>query len=201
MRRLIGFCLCLLVLGCSIKDDEEPCSEICFIGDSITYLWDLEYYFPNENIIKHAVSGAIVQDFDKWDLSDCNGKKTVVLIGTNNIGKVRITDDDAAALRAYFIREYKKRIETIRPDPLIAVSILPRNSSYRQDTTVNMNIQALNKEIVELLGSMDINYEYVDVFDLFLDKGYEIRRDYFKDGLHPNESGYEILAREIGKKL
>lgn len=189
------------MLGCSVKDDEEPCPEICFVGDSIIYFWNLEHYFPNKNIIKHAVSGAVVQDFDEWDLSDCKGKKTVVLIGTNNIGEVQVTDDDAAALRSYFIREYKKRIEALHPDPLIAVSILPRNSLYEQDTTVNMNIQVLNKEILGLLGSMELNYEYVDVFDLFLDKGYEIRKDFFKDGLHPNKSGYEILAREIGKEL
>lgn len=200
MHKLCSTLLCLLFVGCFFGEDDSD-SEVCFIGDSITYLWDLEFFFPTQTIIKHAVSGAIVQDFDKWDLSDCEGKRTVVLIGTNNVSNNHIEDSSSAGLRTYFVREYQKRVYALHADPLIAVSILPRNEFYEQDSSVNMNIQALNREIQDSLHSMDIRYEYIDVFDKFIKTGYEIKRDFFKDGLHPNEAGYEILAREIGKKL
>ncbi len=190
---------CLWMASCISKEESD--SEICFVGDSIIYLWDLEYYFPNETIVKHAVIGAVVQDFDKWDLSDCENKKTVVLIGTNNLGRDRIVDSDAASHRTSFIKEYKKRILAMHVDQLIAVSLLPRNSSYSQDSTVNMNIQQLNRELHDTLRTMNINFKYVDVFDKFIDKDYKIKMDYFDDGLHPSKAGYDVLAREVEKKL
>lgn len=48
------FACCLWSTSCSLDAN----SELCFIGDSITHLWDLEYYFPGYHIHKHAVDGA-----------------------------------------------------------------------------------------------------------------------------------------------
>lgn len=186
--------------GCT-HDSDGLDETICFIGDSITHLWDLESCFPNKVIVKHAVMGAVVQDFDKWDIRDCAGRKAFVLIGTNNIGSFVSQDETASSRRQYFMGEYIKRIVAIDADPLIAVSILPRNSQGKQDTTVNINIQLQNEMIKNSIDSLGEGYDYLDAYDGFIEIGHKVRMDLFKDGLHPNENGYYVLAKYVRKKL
>jgi lysophospholipase L1-like esterase len=83
---------------------------------------------------------------------------------------------------------------------MLIVSILPRNEWGKQDSLVNENIRAQNGVLRRSLKDIP-DWEYVDVFDLFLDKGLQIREDLFKDGLHPNDEGYEILSRQIQRAL
>ena len=84
MKRLLLSFLFVIAFGsCAFEEGED---ELCFVGDSITYLWDLEYYFPNYIVSKHAVSGAGLKQMDSWDVSDCKGRTTILLIGTNDIG-------------------------------------------------------------------------------------------------------------------
>ena len=88
-KTLLGLGACFL-LACSNEYEE---TDLCFIGDSIIELWDLDFYFPEFSIVKLSKSGGKVQDVLDWDVSSCEGKKAVVLIGTNDIGNVA-TDND-----------------------------------------------------------------------------------------------------------
>lgn len=175
--------------------------EVCFVGDSITYLWDLEYYFPEYVIHKHAISGSTISDVDKWDLSDCRGLPLVLLIGTNDIGYVKSTSDMASFYRKKFVAEYMNLATKLSGNPLIAISILPRNEWGKEDPLVNENIKILNSMLQDSLKNLPLKYVYLDVFDDFLYKDFSIRQDLFKDGLHPNEFGYEILTKKIGEQL
>lgn len=199
LKKIFG-CI-LILLAFNACHFEEGKGELCFIGDSITFLWDLEDYFPNYFIRKHAVSGASVRDIDDWDISDCRGVKTILLIGTNDIGEHEITEKNIDSIRQSFIKIYMQRVEMIDATPLIVVSILPRNSWGDQDSTVNMNLLQVNRLISTALDSANVNSIFLDVFDLFLDKNFKIHEYLFKDGLHPNDAGYEILTREIQRKL
>ena len=175
--------------------------EVCFVGDSITYLWDLEYYFPEYVIHKHAISGSTISDVDKWDLSDCRGLPLVLLIGTNDIGYVKSTSDMASFYRKKFVAEYMNLATKLSGNPLIAISILPRNEWGKEDPLVNENIKILNSMLQDSLKKLPLKYIYLDVFDDFLYEDFSIRQDLFKDGLHPNEFGYEILTKKIGEQL
>ena len=176
-------------------------NEVCFVGDSITYLWDLEYYFPEYVIHKHAISGSTISDVDKWDLSDCRGLPLVLLIGTNDIGYVKSTSDMASFYRKKFVAEYMNLATKLSGNPLIAISILPRNEWGKEDPLVNENIKILNSMLQDSLKKLPLKYIYLDVFDDFLYEDFSIRQDLFKDGLHPNEFGYEILTKKIGEQL
>ena len=176
-------------------------SEICFVGDSITHIWDLEYFFPDFVVHKHAENGAVLQDLAKWDLTECKGLTTVFLMGTNNIGHVSIDNSDARIIRKDFVELYLKKISRIEADPLFVVSILPRNFNNRQNSKVNENIEKVNEMIQDSLKKSEMNYEFIDVFDAFLEKDYKIRKSLFYDGLHPSKEGYELLASKILKYL
>lgn len=190
--------LALCGTSCSLK---ESSSEICFIGDSITYLWDLEYYFPGYYIHKHAVSGAKVQDVASWDVSDCRGIPVVFLMGTNNIGNVSVLDENAEEKREQFKEMFLQRAVSLDADPLWVVSILPRNFGKKPQVEVNQNIELQNELIKNGLDSLGSANQFIDVFDSFLAREYQIDSTLFDDGLHPSEKGYEALAIKIQERI
>lgn len=192
--------LCFLPFFTNCGFDDHS-SEVCFIGDSITYLWDIEQDFPTEVIHKHAISGSTIQDVGNWDVSDCKGIPTVLLIGTNNFGYLTSIGASSAAALERFYNSYKSFVSKLDADPLLAISILPRNMEHKEDSTINIIIQDANKSIINILDSNLSHYKYIDVYKHFIYNGNNLREDLFKDGLHPNEAGYKILAEEIEKKL
>lgn len=196
-RILLSACLAAFI-SCSFDNDE---SELCFIGDSITYLWDLEYYFPGYILHKHAVSGAGLKQLDTWDVSDCSGKATVLLIGTNDIGLWTPTEPRIDELRTQFKNRFLQSAKRINGNPLYVLSILPRNEWGEQDPLVNENIKVQNEILREALEQELPNSEFIDVYDMFIRSDLEIREDLFKDGLHPNDYGYEVLAKKIQDAL
>ena len=193
---LIGL---MCFLGACAFDEGD--SELCFIGDSITHQWDLDYFFPGYSIKKHAVVGAKVQDIDRWDVSDCEGLTTVILIGTNDIGLIRSGDSNAKSSRSYFAKLFMERARRINAEKLVVVSILPRNYLGEQDTSVNLNIELQNAVLKDSLQSSSLRFTFVNAFPFFLGDGYEIDEDLLYDGLHPSPEGYEVLTRRVREKL
>ena len=170
---------------------------MCFVGDSITHIWDLEYFFPGFYIHKYAANGAKIQEIDEWDLSDCEGIPTVFLMGTNNIGMYSADTKNIEQIREDFIKQLAPRLKKIKADPLLLVSILPRNSHWKESVKVNENIEIQNEMIKKYLDEERFNYRYVDAFYLFLEKGYQIKKDFFYDGIHPSKEGYEVLSTKV----
>ncbi len=201
MRKLakLSFCFMAFFLSGCLFEHEE--SELCFIGDSITYRWDIEDYFPEYAIRKHAVSGAVVQDMDNWNLTDCIDKPVFILMGTNNIGLTKLEDPSATAKKDSLIKEYMPRIKRLQARETWVISILPRNYKKMQPISANQYLEIVNRNIKSALDSLDINSHFVNVFDRFLIDDYTIDDDLFVDGLHPNRRGYEILSEEIHKRL
>ena len=179
--------------ACDYDDDD---TRVCFIGDSITYQWDLEYFFPQYMPLKHAKNGAKIQDLDDWDLRECRGIPSVILMGTNNSSE--FFDEER---RNAFLQKFYTRIEKIQADPLIVISILPRNFQRQQSSRVNEVIRNVNNRVEKGLDSLNGRFEYLDVYPLFAQDEYDARMDLFKDGLHPNIAGQEILASEVLKVL
>lgn len=198
MKKIVFFFSLLLLDCCSFDNDGQ---ELCFVGDSITYLWDTEYYFPNYVVSKYAVIGAGLAQVDSWNVSECRNRTTILLIGTNDIGFWKSTDSDIKEKRELFTNRFLNSAKRIDANPLIVLSILPRNKDRKEDPFVNKNIKEQNIILHKALMREVPNSKFVDVFNFFIRKDYEIREDLFKDGLHPNSEGYEILAREIQKEL
>lgn len=193
MKKWLFFPWILFLWACDYDDDD---TRVCFIGDSITYQWDLEYFFPQYMPLKHAKNGAKIQDLDDWDLQECRGIPSVILMGTNNSSE--FFDEER---RSAFLQKFYTRIEKIQADPLIVVSILPRNFQSQQSSRVNEVIRNVNNRVEKGLDSLNGRFEYLDVYPLFAQDEYDARMDLFKDGLHPNIAGQEILASEVLKVL
>ena len=78
---------------------------------------------------------------------------------------------------------------------------MPRNEWGEQEPLVNENIKVQNEILREALEQELPNSEFIDVYDMFIRSDLEIREDLFKDGLHPNDYGYEVLAKKIQDAL
>lgn len=201
MLRKVVVLLCLF-FACSCSVINERNSEVCFVGDSITHIWDLEYFFPGFYIHKYAANGAKIQEMDEWNLSDCEGIPTVFLMGTNNIGMYSADTKNIEQIRGDFIKQLAPRLKKIKANPLLFVSILPRNSHWRESEKVNENIEIQNEMIKNYLDEEHFNYKYVDAFYLFLEEeGYQIKEKFFYDGIHPSKEGYEVLSAKVLKYL
>jgi len=199
--RFPGFQILLaLALAClfACSSDPEPNNEpVCFVGDSITYGWDLEKHFPGLVTSKHAVAGAVVEDIDDWDVSDCKGKRTVFLMGINNIWSFTSDLEGIEEVHDYFGKLFVHYAASLGGKPLLYVSVMPRILTGIQDTLYVDNVRKQNAVVKHKLDSLGVDYHYVDVFDDFLVEGNVLDTSLFVDGLHPNEKGYEILTAKL----
>ena len=200
--RQVPSILCLLLVfslfGCENTESED--SELCFVGDSITHLWDLDYYFPSFTTHKHAVSGAVLADVASWDTGDCKGIPVIFLIGTNDLWSGMSKDTLTESFIRDFTGRYIEQARLFSASELFAVSLLPRTTKA-ETGKVNTQIRILNQRLRKALDSSKIPYKFIDVQSVFLDTDTQIHDDYYSDGLHLTQEGYETLSRVISEAL
>ena len=112
-------------------------------------------------------------------------RKITVMIGTNNLG--HDTDDDLIEGLAFLIDAIQLR----KPDVKVkVVGILPRKETEARVVSINRRIQQI---------ATDKRCIFIDPGVNLLDKAGKIIPSYFSDGLHPNEKGYRMIAKEIAE--
>ena len=174
---------------------------IVFLGDSITDYYDLDKYYPDNNVVNSGISGNVADDI----LSDMynrvykyNPSKIFLLIGTNQI-PVGDSDDD-------IVEDIKKIVNIIhenRPIAKIYVeSIYPVNKGLDKNAVKNRDndrIVELNKKINNAIKSIDY-VEYINIYDELVYKN-NLNEEYSDDGLHLNDKGYEIVTNIIKRYI
>lgn len=190
--RVLLLLLLGIFAGCSSM--EESSSEMCFVGDSMTYAWDTETYFPEYAIRKHAISGSTIENVMSWNIQDCKGIPTVMLIGTNNVGFGYLQD---SAAEIDFIDKYITLAKSLDASKLYAISILPRNREHGEPKSINEQIYRINGFIEKALQKSKIDHKFIDIYEEFLDDDGELHWDYYSDGLHLSQEGYEFFSFKI----
>ena len=174
---------------------------IVFLGDSITDYYDLDKYYPDNNVVNSGISGNVADDI----LSDMynrvykyNPSKIFLLIGTNQI-PVGDSDDD-------IVEDIKKIVNIIhenRPIAKIYVeSIYPVNKGLDKNAVKNRDndrIVEINKKIEEIVKDKEY-IEYINIYDSLLKDGV-LNEEYSEDGLHLNDKGYEIVTNILKKYI
>ena len=179
------------------KDKNVVSENVVFLGDSITKIYDLEKYYPDNHVVNSGISGNVTIDI----LDDMNERvykynpsKVFLLIGTNQIEKDDIKDI------ANDISEICDLIYENRPLAKVYVeSIYPINSNVGKVTGErdNEKISEVN-ELIESNSSKH-HYGYINLYDDLLDNEGNLNSDYTYDGLHINDKGFEKIT-EILKK-
>ncbi len=170
---------------------------IIFFGDSITRLWDLGESFPGELYLNRGIDSQTTSQMlvrFRQDVIDLQPASVVILAGTNDLG-----DTSAAPL---LIPDIERNLQTmaelatahnIRP---IFGSLLPVHNSGLKVVISAERSQSSILEINKWLHSYcaQYGYTYIDYHSALVSSNGMMRRDLSDDGIHPNASGYRIMA-------
>lgn len=176
-----------------------------FVGDSITWMYDLDKYFPEQPVINSGVNG----DFTYGILGDMknriyqyNPSKVFLLIGTNDIYKDKTVEEISEN-----VEEIVKKIKENRPYCQIYIeSIYPINDSDdekidKESVNIRTNdyIKKINKEYKRIAKEQKATY--INLYDKLIDEEGNLKLEYTKEGLHLTDKGYEVVTEELNKYI
>ena len=164
--------------------NQDKYCDIDFIGDSITEGYDVESYYPEFKVANRGISGDTTDMLlTRMEVSAFLLEPKVInlLIGTNNLDTC--LNNYEAILQGFNIHLPNTKVTVI--------SILPRRGEDLCAKIVDINAS------IKLLAEKYF-YTYIDLYDSFVEGGaYQVNDSLFKDGLHPNKNGYQIITETL----
>ncbi len=185
---VIAIAMAVVSVGCG-DTPEDPV--INFVGDSIIARWDINQSFPSYCVYNDGIGGSGIDLIESYE-SRFIGRDVVVMTGTNNNSQFKATQYKEYAER------YVSSILQLTDGKIFLFSVLPREFPGDKED-INRDIARFNAYVKERVKSIDRVY-YIDAFPDF-SKGEGINHMYYSDGLHPNDTGYEILTQKLLKAL
>ncbi len=182
----------------AVKPPAPGENRVVFFGDSITDIWHLDEYFPGKPYINRGIGGQTTPQMlirFRQDVIELHPKVVVILAGTNDIagntGPMRLEDIKT---------NYASMAEIARANNIRVVfsSALPVHNYTPQSQ--NMYAVRSPAKILELnrwLKTYVAEHSgciYLDYFSSMVDDKGLLKRDLAEDGLHPNATGYKIMA-------
>jgi len=172
-------------------------NRVVFVGDSITDYWKLADYFPGKPYINRGIDGQSTPQMlvrFRQDVIDLHPAVLVVLAGTNDIAGVTGPTRNEDIEANYVSMAELARLHHIH---VVFASLLPVNN-YTDDAKESFalrpreRILALNTWLKDYCAKNGL--EYLDYFSAMADHQGMLKRDLSDEGLHPNASGYKIMA-------
>ena len=172
-------------------------NRVLFFGDSITDIWKLADYFPNKPYVNRGIGGQTTPQMlvrFRQDVIDLQPKVVVILAGTNDIAGNTgpMSNEDIEANYASFAE--LARAQGIR---VVYSSVLPvhnyteRSKDFFAQRPMS-RILELNTWLKDYCAKNSILY--LDYFSALVDDKGMLKKDLADDGLHPNDTGYKIMA-------
>jgi lysophospholipase L1-like esterase len=173
---------------------------VVFIGDSITDSWKLNEYFPGKPYINRGISGQTTPQMlirFRPDVIALRPKVVVIFVGTNDIaGNTGPMSVETIQDNLHSMAELA-RANGIR---VVMASILPVSDYNKNNQGVPIvrttarppeKILAINRWVRKYAD--DNNLVYLDYFSAMVDSKGFLKEELARDGLHPNQKGYEIM--------
>ena len=184
--------------------------DILFLGDSITYLWNVgmaissgypggktvyDKYFAGMKIANFGISGDSTQGV-LWRLQNGEGqghkpKAVMLMIGTNNNGN---TAEEIAEGIGADVLELRKDFPDAK---ILLLAIFPRGTG--PSDAGRRKMEAANKIIAKLDDQKHVFF--MNINDKFLDASGGLIGFRPSDHLHPVPEGYEIWANAVAPVL
>lgn len=179
-------------------------NRVVFFGDSITDIWHIDEYFPGKPYINRGIGGQTTPQMlvrFRQDVIDLQPKVVVILAGTNDIagntGPMRLEDIEAnfASLAEL---AHAHDIKVIYASILPVHNYTPRSQDFFAQRSP-AKILELNRWLKNFCASPSTGGQsnrclYLDYFSALVDDKGLLKKDLAEDGLHPNASGYKIMA-------
>jgi beta-glucosidase len=178
--------------------------DVLFIGDSITQGWEKEgadiwkKYYAKRNAFNIGFGGDRTENV-LWRLQHnavdgMSPKVAVLMIGTNNTGHRHEDPATTAAGIKVLLAELQQRLPVTK---ILLLAIFPR------DEKPDGQLRQINDKINAIIKTYGDNNKvfFVDVNSVFLTKEGVLPKDVMPDLLHPNEKGYDLLAKALEPHL
>jgi len=172
----------------------EP-GRVVFMGDSITDGWKLGQYFPGKPYVNRGISGQTTPQMLARFFEDViNLKPAAVLIyaGTNDIAR-NTGPETAEMVQENF--QAMAELATVHGIKVILCAVTPISDYGPRPMTPGrppadiLKLNAWLKAYAAKTGAV-----YADYFSALVDDKGMLRDGFSRDGLHPNDKGYELLA-------
>jgi lysophospholipase L1-like esterase len=179
-------------------------NRVVFLGDSITDYWKLADSFPGKPYINRGIDGQTTPQMlvrFRQDVIALHPRVLVVLAGTNDVAGVTGPTRNEDIEANYASMAESARLHHIR---VVFASLLPVNN-YTEDAKESFSLRprerllALNAWLKDYCAKN--GFVYLDYFSSVVDDKGMLRRDLSDEGLHPNASGYKIMAPLAGKAI
>jgi lysophospholipase L1-like esterase len=172
-------------------------NRVVFLGDSITDYWKLADYFPGEPYVNRGIDGQTTSQMlvrFRQDVMNLHPRVLVVLAGTNDVAGVtgRTSNEDIEANYASMAEMAGAHHIRVVFSSLLSVNNYTEDAKESFALRPRERILALNSWLKDYCAKNGL--VYLDYFSAVVDDKGMLKRDLSDDGLHPNASGYKIMA-------
>jgi acyl-CoA thioesterase I len=177
---------------------------VVFFGDSITDGWKLAESFPGKPYVNRGISGQTTSQMlvrFRQDVINLQPRAVVILAGTNDIaGNTGPTSNEDIEANYVSIAEIARasHVRVIFSSVLPVHNYTPRSQDFYAQRPME-RILALNKWLKDYCAAN--NLTYLDYFPAMIDEKGLLKRELADDGLHPNKTGYAIMAGMAEKAI
>jgi lysophospholipase L1-like esterase len=177
-----------------LQKSEPSENSVVFMGNSITEGWvnASPEFFPENNYIGRGISGQTTpQMLVRFmpDVIDLHPKVVVILAGTNDIAgntgfsSVKMITDNIKAMAQLAVANDIK---------VILCSVLPVfDYPWRTGLEPVDKIEETNQWLKEY--ALENGLIYLDYFSEMADEKKGLKKEFSKDGVHPNLKGYSVM--------
>jgi lysophospholipase L1-like esterase len=185
-----------------LKPIEAGQKRIVFMGDSITEFWSTvdSEYFSGKPYVNRGISGQTTPQMllrFRADVIALKPNAVVILAGINDIA------GNTGPMTIEMIRDnIFSMIELAKANHIkvILCSVLPAyDFPWKPNQEPIAKIKALN-EILQNYAVAN-NIVYVDYYSAMVDERKGLKADYSNDGVHPNKTGYQVMAPLADKAI
>jgi len=173
----------------------EPVSlgSIVMLGNSITESGNWRALFDDDSVLNRGISGdntfGVLDRLD--EIVRHRPRKIFLMIGINDISR-----DIPDEVIAYNVREIIQKFQEATPKTEIYLqSLLPIRPDYPgflQHFAKENHVIHTNRLLREV--AMEVKCRFINLFPVFMDSQERMDDRFTYDGLHLNETGYEVWA-------
>jgi lysophospholipase L1-like esterase len=178
-----------------LKAQSADAGRVVFIGDSITDGWKLAQYFPGKPYVNRGISGQttpqmLARFFE--DVINLKPAAVVIFAGTNDIARntgpetAEMVQENLQAM-AELAKLHGIKVVLCAVTPISDYG--PRPMTPGRPPADILKLNAWLKSYAAKTGAV-----YADYFAAIVDDKGMLRDGFSRDGLHPNDKGYELLA-------
>lgn len=169
---------------------------IVFLGDSITEACEWTELFKNNEAYNRGIAGdmtdGVLRRLDP--ILEAEPRKIFLMIGVNDL--IRHSVEDITDNYGLILKRIKKESPSTK---VYVQSVLPVNNQVRQTSVFNKDIIQLNDGIEEWAHQID--FPYLNLYDLFLDENGNLDAKYTQDGIHLNGKAYLVWKNAIAEYI